>query len=264
MTDIIDIEEQLYIDYIENNKDFLKEFHRIYYVKYKEYLKGYRLSDYMITAYVKVNKAVGYENYRGFINKYLLQMAADPEEAMWLYEAYYNCFIENMAEDIKYLQKKFNKTEEDVYIAYEIKTLWQFYTGFLNEKVLTYYINKYSCYAVAERPLGDRIYIDDNYAIDIEVVDDTEAVIAIQCKSYTYLNISEEKKQIHIKKHADYKNTYKNSNTYYILHKDYKPCYYIKDNRPCYLIKSEDILKLKQKDIHKGTYEEMISQMKGE
>lgn len=264
MTDIIDIEEQIYIDYIENNKDFLKEFHRIYYNEYKENLKGYRLSDYMITSYVKVNKAVGYENYKEFIDKYLLQIAADPEEAIEIYSDYYNCFIDNMAEDIKYLQKRFNKTEEDIYIAYEIKTLWQFYTGFLNEKVLTYYINNYSCYAVDERPLEDKIYIDDNYAIDVEAVNAVGSVVAIQCKSYTYLNISEDKKQIHIKKHDDYKNTYENSNTYYVLHKDYKPCYYMKDNKPCYLIESEDILAIKQSDISIGSYEDMMERMKGD
>lgn len=264
MNEIIDIEEQIYIDYIENNKEFLKEFHRVYYTKYKEYLKGYKLSDYMITSYVKVNKAVGYENYKEFIGEYLMQIAEDTEEATGVYEAYYNCFIENMAEDIKYLQKRFDKTEEDVYIAYEIKTLWQFYVGFLNEKVLTYYINNYSCYAVAERELKDKIYIDDNYAIDVEALNAVGNIMAIQCKSYTYLNISEDKKQIHINKHADYKSTYDNSNTYYVLHKDYEPCYYMENNRPCYLINSEDILRLKQNNIHKGTYEEMISQMKGE
>lgn len=263
MIDVIDIEEQIYIKYIENNKDFLKAFHKVYYNKYKEYLKGYRLSDYMITSYVKVNKVVGYENYKEFIEKYLLQIAEETEEATGPYEAYYNCFVENMEKDIKYLLKRFNKTEEDIYIAYEIKTLWQFYTGFLNEKVLTYYIDNYSCYRVAERTLEDKIYIDDNYAIDIEVVDDSGGVMAIQCKSYTYINISEDKKQIHINKHNDYRNTYENSNTYYILHKDYEPCYYMEGDKPCYLIRSMDVLDIKQDDIHKGTYEGMINQMKG-
>ena len=263
MTDIIDIEEQIYIDYIENNKDFLKEFHRIYYNKYKDYLKGYKLSEYMITSYVKVNENIGYENYKEFIDKYLKQIAEDAEEATEVYQDYYNCFIENMAEDIRYLQKRFNKTEEDIYIAYEIKTLWQFYVGFLNEKVLSYYINNCSCYRVAERPLKEKIFIDDTYAIDVEVLNDKDEIMAIQCKSYTYLNISEDKKQIHINKHTDYKNTYENSNTYYILHKDYEPCYYIDKNSldHCYFINSKDILDLKQQDIYKGTYEELINQM---
>lgn len=263
MIDVIDIEEQIYMDYIENNKGFLKEFHKVYYNEYKEYLKGYRLSDYMITSYVKVNEVVGYENYKEFIEKYLLQIAEGTEEAIGIYQSYYNCFIDNMMEDIKYLQNKFNKTEEDIYIAYEIKTLWQFYVGFLNEKVLTYYINNCSCYSVAERSLRDKVYIDDNYAVDIEVLNEEGDIMAIQCKSYTYLNISEDKKRIHINKHNAYKNTYENSNTYYVLHKDCEPCYYMEDNKPCYLIRSMDILKLNQNDIHKGAYEEMISQMKG-
>lgn len=218
----------------------------------------------MITSYVRVNEIGMYENYKEFIERYLLQLAEDTTEATGMYNAYYECFIANMYEDIKKLQSKYDKTEEDIYIAYEIKTLWQFYVGFLNEKVLTYYMDNYSCYGVAERTVEEKIYIDNNYAIDVELVNDEGDIKAIQCKSYTYLRLSEEKKKVHINKHAKYKSDYENSNTYYVLHQENKPCYYMKDNEPCYLIESKDILAIKQSDISIGSYEDMMKQMKGD
>lgn len=261
MNDIISSEEKVYLDYIKNNKDFLKEFHDIYYVGLKKRLEVYRLSDYMITSYVKANKITGYNNYNEFIDKYLLQLSADKSEAIEVYNSFYDCFIENMSEYIFPLKGKFNKSDDDIYTAYEIKTVWQFYTGFLNEKVLRYYLDYNSVYTVADRSLEDKRYIDSTYALDIEAIAPTGRIIAIQCKSYTYLNISEDKKLIHINKHLEYTNTYDNSNTYYMLHQDYKPCYYIKDNKPCYLIRSNDILNLAPNDLKTGTYEEMILQI---
>ena len=80
MTYIAEDMEQLYLNYIEENKAFLKDFHRIYYNKYKEYLKGYNLSDYMITSYIKANKITDYNNYHEFIDKYLLQLSSDKNE----------------------------------------------------------------------------------------------------------------------------------------------------------------------------------------
>lgn len=261
MNSITDGTEQLYLNYIEENKAFLKDFHRIYYNKYKEYLKGYNLSDYMITSYIKANKITDYNNYLEFIDKYLLQLSADKSEAIEVYNSFYDCFIENMSKYINPLKVKYNKTDNDIYTAYEIKTVWQFYVGFLNEKVLSYYLDYNSVYTVADRSLEDKRYIDSTYAVDIEAIALTGRIIAIQCKSYTYLNISEDKKLIHINKHIEYTNTYDNSNTYYVLHKDYKPCYYIKDNKPCYFIKSNDILNLTPNDLKPGTYEGMILQI---
>ena len=166
-----------------------------------------------------------------------------------------------MSKYINPLKKKYNRTDDDIYTAYEIKTVWQFYIGFFNEKVLRYYLDNYSDYTVADRSLEDKRYIDSTYAIDIEATAPTGQIIAIQCKSYTYLNISEDKKLIHTNKHIEYTNTYDSSNTYYVLHQDYKPCYYIKDNKPCYLIKSNDILNLTPNDLKPGTYEGMILQI---
>ena len=96
MNSITNDTELLYLKYIEVNKDFLKEFHRIYYTKYREYLKGYKLSDYMITACVKANDITNYSDYEEFSNKYLLELSEDMEEAVSIYNAYYDCFIENM------------------------------------------------------------------------------------------------------------------------------------------------------------------------
>ena len=39
MNNITEGMEQLYLNYIEENKAFLKDFHRIYYNKYKELIK---------------------------------------------------------------------------------------------------------------------------------------------------------------------------------------------------------------------------------
>lgn len=263
MCDVTEDAEQLYLDYIEENKAFLKDFHRVYYTKYKEYLEGYALSNYMITSYVKANKVAGYNDYDGFINGYLLQLSEDIEEAIEIYNSYYYCFIENMSRDIKYLKRRYDKDDDDIYTAYEIKTVFQFYTGFLIEKKLMYHINGCGDYMVADRTLEERRYVDNTFAVDIEVVGVTGQIMAIQCKSYTYLNISEDKKLIHINKHIEYMNAYDNSNTYYVLYKDYKPCYYIKDNKPCYLVKSVDVLGLNQSDIQMGTYEGLIKQIKG-
>ena len=44
-----------------------------------------------------------------------------------------------MSEDIDRLKEKYNKTDEDIFIAYEIKTVFQFYAGFLMEKILMYH-----------------------------------------------------------------------------------------------------------------------------
>ena len=89
MNNITEGMEQLYLNYIEENKAFLKEFHRIYYNKYKEYLKGYNLSDYMITSYIKANKITDYNNYHEFIDKYLLQLSSDKNEAIEVYNSFY-------------------------------------------------------------------------------------------------------------------------------------------------------------------------------
>lgn len=77
------------MEYVERNKSFLKEFHRIYYTEYREKLKGCRLSEYMITSYVRVNKIEGYSNYDEFIDGYLLQVSTDKEEAGRVYDDYY-------------------------------------------------------------------------------------------------------------------------------------------------------------------------------
>ena len=112
MNSITDGTEQLYLNYIEENKAFLKDFHRIYYNKYKEYLKGYNLSDYMITSYIKANKITDYNNYLEFIDKYLLQLSADKSEAIEVYNSFYDCFIENMSKYINPLKVKYNKTDK--------------------------------------------------------------------------------------------------------------------------------------------------------
>lgn len=139
-----------------------------------------------------------------------------------------------MSDEVNRLKRRYNKSDDDVFIAYEIKTVFQFYVGFLMEKILMYHINNYSCYTVSNGDMGHKRYIDDKYAIDVEVMGDMGQIMAIQCKSYTYLNILEDKKRIHIKKHMEYKTTYDNSETYYMLYKDYKPCYYVEAGKRYY------------------------------
>lgn len=89
MDSITEGTEQLYLEYIRENGSFLKAFHRVYYMKYKEYLKGYSLSDYMITSYIRANKIEEYNNYDEFIGEYLLQLSEDEEEAVEIYNSYY-------------------------------------------------------------------------------------------------------------------------------------------------------------------------------
>lgn len=89
MDNITEDTEQLYLEYIKENESFLKAFHRVYYTKYKECLKGYSLSDYMITSYIRANKIEEYNNYDEFIRGYLLQLSEDEEEATEIYNSYY-------------------------------------------------------------------------------------------------------------------------------------------------------------------------------
>lgn len=99
-----------------------------------------------------------------------------------------------MGNEVDRLKRRYNKGDDDVFVAYEIKTVFQFYVGFLMEKILMYHIDNYSCYTVFKSDMERKRYIDDKYAIDVEAVGDMGQIIAIQCKSYTYLNVLEDEK----------------------------------------------------------------------
>ncbi|MDY2881686.1 MAG: hypothetical protein SOT71_03410 [Romboutsia timonensis] len=117
------MKEKEIIQYIHNNKDFLKEFHNIYFTIQSNYLTGYTVKDYIITAYVRYNKIKDFNNYSSFKHKYMLQLNPNISEAIELYEAYYNCFLENMEPYLTPLKHKYNKNDSDIKIAYEIKTI---------------------------------------------------------------------------------------------------------------------------------------------
>lgn len=258
---MIDTEEQSCISYIRNNKDYLKEFHNIYFNEYKKYLSSYYTSDYVITKKIRANEIIGYNDYDGFVEQYLMQLSEDLVEAEDIYKAYYEAFAENMENEIQWLQKRFNKTNEDLYKAYEIKTMWQFYTGFLVEKLITMHIEECSECKVVKCTEDHKRYLDNRYAIDIEV--DLQGLIGIQSKSVTYLNVSDNKKDMHLEKHKAYKKRY-NARTFYILNDDYKPCYYVNRNgEKMYLIESEDIKKIKVEQMCNGTYEGLIKSLRG-
>lgn len=254
--------EKQIVDYIKNNNDYLKEFHNIYYDEYEKYLGGYYTADYVITKKVSANKIDGYNNYDEFMEQYLLQLHEDLIEAEDIYMAYYEAFKENMEQELQRLQGKYNKTSDDLYMAYQIKTIWQFYSGFLIEKLIGCYIDRYSSYKAVGHAEKYKRYLDSRYAIDMEL-EGAEGVIGIQSKSITYLKINDCKKDIHIKKHSDYKEKYK-SKTYYILSYNYRPYYYSDaTGRKVYLIRSEKVKELKIEDLEKGTYKELAIMMEG-
>lgn len=248
--------EKQIVDYIRNNNEYLNEFHNVYYNNYKYYLDNYYTADYVITKKVAANEINGYDNYDEFMERYLLQLHEDLIEAENIYIAYYECFIDNMKREIQRLQGRYNKTSDDLYMAYQIKTIWQFYSGFLIEKLIGYYVNEYGSYKVVEHMGEYKRYLDNRYAIDMEL-EGVEGLIGIQSKSITYLKINDYKKDVHIKKHSDYKERYK-SKTYYILSYNYRPYYYNDTTgRRVYLIRSEEVKKLKINDLKEGTYKEL-------
>lgn len=251
---ITDIEQQ-YIDYTEANKDFLNKLHYIYYNKYKKLLASYCLKDYMITQKIKANKLTNYNNYTDFYVKYLEQLSHtdNADEGLIIYNAYFDCFIENMNNDIEKLKHDYNKTDAEIYEAYQIKTIWIFFIGFLIEQLIKNSISKSHTIYIASRSADDQQYIDDNYAIDIEVISDNN-ICAIQSKSITYLNLDTAIKQQHFNKHIKYKNDYNNSNTYYVLYKNYKPVH-LNHN---YLLTPEDIQSLTKDSLSVGSYNDLI------
>lgn len=248
--------EKEIINYISNNKDFLKEFHNIYYNIQRNFLTGYSLKDYMITSYVSFNKIKDFNNYNLFKHKYLLQINSDMEIATELYEAYYNCFLENMEEYLTPLKQKYNKNDSDIQIAYQIKTIWQFYSGFYNEHCLVKAINNNSnSYNVYDRK--DKHLLDNNLAIDMEIIDKNNNIMAIQCKQLSYVNLDNAKKKVHLNKHKAYRERFHNT-TYYVLFKDNAPWYYSTNNVKSYLIATCDISHVSIKNFYTGTFEDLI------
>ena len=186
--------EKEVLQYIKHNKNFLKEFHHIYYNIQKDFLTGYSLKDYMITQYVSFNKIKDFNDYNSFQQQYLLQLNSNMETATELYEAYFDCFLENMEKYLTPLKQKYNKNDNDILIAYQIKTIWQFYSGFYDEHCLVKAINNNSnSYNVYNRE--DKHLLDNNYAIDVEIIDKDNNIMAIQCKQLSYINLDNAKKK---------------------------------------------------------------------
>lgn len=264
---ITEVEQQI-MEYIENNKDFLKSFNDIYYKKFKQKLNGYNLKDYMITAYIKMNDIKGYSNYTELCELYLNKLGnGSIEEGEQLYNWYYETFLLNMDKEVQQLKKQYNKTDDDVFMAYEIKTVWNFYNGFMIEKIIRTTIEETEAYtSLAYRTEEEQQYIDDNMAIDIELVSEA-SIYALQIKSYTYLGIDPKEQQKHFRKQNKYIETYKGSEVYYVLYKDNKPIYKTITDMSTelpyrsYLFTHKDILKLNPNNISIGSYEGLTKEI---
>ena len=249
--------EKEVLHYIQNNKNFLKDFHNIYYNIQKDFLTGYSLKDYMITQYVSFNKIKDFNNYNSFKQQYLLQINSNMETAIAVCEAYYDCFLENMEEYLTPLKQKYAKSDSDIKTAYEIKTIWQFYSGFYNEHCLVKAINNNSnSYNVYNRE--DKHLLDNNLAIDVEIIDNDNNIMAIQCKQLSYVNLDSNKKKVHINKHNRYRERFHNA-TYYLLFKNNAPCYCITNNVKSYLIASGEISNVSYKNFNEGSYTDFIN-----
>ncbi|MEF3400129.1 hypothetical protein V4R14_04965 [Listeria monocytogenes] len=254
--------EQLYIDYIEANKSFITKFHKVYYELYKQKLNGYSLKDYMVTSAIQMNKLKGYNDYEEFYNMYLEALGNDDityGEELHIY--YYDTFLLNMDDEIQKLKKQFNKDDDDIYSAYIIKTVWNFYVGFVIEKRIRSTINKETDIMLLERGETEQRLIDNTMAIDIEATTIATNTIGLQIKSYTYLNIDSDKKDKHIEKQNKYKSKY-NAEVYYILYEDYLPIYKSNTTNQSYLFTQSEVKKLTKADTTKGTYEGLANDLK--
>lgn len=265
---ITEVEEQI-MKYIEDNEQFLRSFNNVYYVKFKNKLKGYSLKDYMITSYVKMNDIKGYSNYTELCDLYLKKLGhGSIEKGEQLYSWYYETFLLNMDKDVQQLKKQHNKTDDDIFTAYEIKTIWNFYNGFMIEKIIRSSIEETEDYtSLADRSEEDQQYIDDNMAIDIELVSKA-SIYGLQIKSYTYLGIDPKEKQKHFNKQNKYIETYEGSEVYYVLYKNNKPIYKtITDTSTkipyrSYLFTHGDLLELNYKNnISIGSYEGLTNEI---
>lgn len=251
-------EERQYIDYIKANERFLIGFNNIYYIQYKRMLNGYSLKDYMIISKIQMNKLKGYNDYEGFCDVYLKVLGkGDVIEGESIYNSYYEAFKDNMDDEIQKLKQKYNKDDYEIYLAYTIKTIWNFYIGFMVEKLIKVEVNKEEDIKILQRE--EQQLIDDTMAIDIEITTMATKTIGLQIKSHTYLKIESEKKDIHIRKQNKYKAKY-NSEVYYVLYEDYKPIYNITNQS--YLFTQNDIKQLQKTDTAKGTYEKLIKELK--
>ena len=249
--------EKEIISYISNNKDFLKEFHNIYFNIQRDFLTGYSLTDYMLTQRIRYNLVSNYTNYNSYKQQCLLQLDSNLTTATEWYESYYDCFLENMESYLIQLKKKYNKTDNDIKIAYEIKTIWQSYSGLYDEHCLIEAINNSNSYSIPNWSKEDQHLLDNNYAIDVELIDNNNKVIAIQCKQLSYIYLDNNKKEPHLNKHKRYRERFSNA-TYYLLFKDNDPCYYITNNVKSYLIASDDISHVSFKNFHKGSFKDLI------
>lgn len=260
MTTTITEEELQYIDYIEANKRFLIGFNNIYYNQYEQMLNGYSLKDYMITHKVQMNKLKGYNDYEEFYNIYLETLGEGSiEYGEALHNYYYETFLLNMDNEIQKLKQRYNKDDYEIYFAYTIKTIWNFYIGFMVEKLIKAEVNKEKDIMILQRGEQQQQLIDNTMAVDIEVTTKTAKTIGLQIKSHTYLRIKSEKKDIHIKKQNKYKEKY-NSDVYYVLYEDNKPTY--NTTTQSYLFTQTDIKQLQMTDTAKGTYEGLINDLR--
>lgn len=256
---VTEIEQQI-MEYIESNDGFLRSFHNIYYRQYKQLINGYSQKDYIVTAAIQMNKLKDYSNYTEYCSQYLKALGeGDIEYGEQLHNYYYDTFVLNMDKELQQLKQRYNKTDDDIYTAYEIKTIWSFYNGFMIEKLIKAAIETEATYTtLAERTAEEQQQIDTQMAIDIEVTAPI-TTLGFQIKSYTYLNIEEEEKQKHITKQNKYKQKYDNAEVFYILYKDNKPIYQIKNANSkipyvSYLFTQKDILELKEEQMAIGSY----------
>lgn len=249
-------EEKQYIDYIEANKRFLISFNDIYCIKYKQILNGCKLKDYMITARIQMNKLKGYNSYEEFYSVYLETLGeGDVMYGEELHNSYYEAFKDNMDDEIQKLEQQYNKSDYEIYFAYTIKTIWNFYIGFMIEKLIKAEVSKEKDIMILQREEQQQQLIDNVMAIDMEVTTVTAKTIGLQIKSHTYLKIESEKKDIHIQKQNKYKAKY-NSEVYYVLYEDYLPIY--NTTTQSYLFTQNDIKQLQKTDTAKGTYNGLI------
>jgi len=256
---ITEIEQQI-MEYIEINDSFLRSFHNIYHRQYKQLINGYSLKDYIVTAAIQMNKLKDYSNYTEYCSQYLKALGrGDIEYGEQLHNYYYDTFILNMDKKLQQLKQRYKKDDTDIYAAYEIKTIWSFYNGFMIEKLIKSAIETEATYtALAERTVEEQQQIDTQMAIDIEVTAPI-TTLGFQIKSYTYLGIEAEEKQKHITKQNRYKQQYNNAEVFYILYKDNKPIYQIKNENSkipyvSYLFTQKDILELNIKQTAIGSY----------
>lgn len=249
--------EKYIIDFKNSNKQFLIDFHKLYFGSYRD--RGvYKQHGYvMLTDLVTATKIKGYSNFEEFHKLYLIEIG----KGNYLngYRIYYNSlskFVKLYNEEVKQLLNKYNKKMGDIDTAFLIKNVFQFYEGFLCEKLLKEMVSRSSIITTEHITEEQQREYDLKYSIDIDIAaKNGKNRMGIQLKQLSYMYKSKDTKLYHISKLHKWEHV-TGETAWYIYCKDLKP-YYHKDIG--YVISEFEALDMRYKavDFEEGSWEQL-------